>query len=387
MIMKQWKLTLRTSTILLVLILTLCFTNTAFADDTVHVFVEPNTANVTTCGTQTVEVRVEGATNLTGYHLEIGFDPSVIKVTNVVNGGFLVPPGESALYEPTNDIDNVTGLISFGLVQQGDGSGDPIPKTCGPGDTCVLLEITFQGVVPNGTSPITIDADESTLVDWPGVDALEFTTANGSVDTESCEPEDIALTGSWIPENEPIGTGIGSFFTIDPDVPYDSFIYTLVSGAGEDDNDSFEIVGSSLKSNEIFNYEDQWIYRIRVRSTDWGGKTVEKAFLIFDQDMNDPPIANNQSVFATQETPIDITLTGSDEDGDALTYEIVSGPTDGVLSGTAPNLTYTPGDDFFGDDSFTFRVFDGEDYSEPATVTIFVDEKKGTDYYFPIFVN
>jgi hypothetical protein len=326
---------------------------------------------------------VEGATNLTGYHLEIGFDPSVIKVTDVVNGGFLVPPDETALYEPIT-IDNVHGLINFGLVQQGDGSGDPNPKS----DEGVLLEITFQGVVPNGSSPITIDDVNSILVDWPEASAIEFDATGGYVSTVSCPPPtDIALTEYAVPENEPEGTGIGNFYTIDSDVPNDTFTYELVSGAGEDDNDSFEIVGSSLKSNEIFNYEDQWIYRIRVRSTDWGGKTVEKAFLIFVLDMNDPPIANNQSVFATQETPIDITLTGSDEDGDALTYEIVSGPTDGVLSGTAPNLTYTPGDDFFGDDSFTFRVFDGEDYSEPATVTIFVDEKKGTDYYFPIFVN
>jgi hypothetical protein len=84
-----------------------------------------------------------------------------------------------------------------------------------------------------------------------------------------------------------------------------------------------------------------------------------------------------------------MTLTGSDEDGDELCFETVTDPAYGILSGTAPNVTYTPGDDFFGSDSFTFKVCEcGTTVcSDPATVTIIVDEKKGTDYYFPIFLN
>jgi hypothetical protein len=381
--MKQWKITLGTSMILLVLVITLCFPGAAFSQETTRVFVEPTTTTVTTCSTQTVEVRVKDVVDLTGYHLEISFDPDVIEVTDVVNGGFLAPPGEPALYEPTNEIDNVNGLISFGLVQQGDGSGDPVPKS---GDG-VLLEITFQAVVPNGTSEIAIDAVNSILVDWPEASAIEFTATDGSVSTESCPPTDIALTGYVIPENEPVETGIGSFFTIDPDVPNDSFTYTLVSGAGDVNNDSFEIDGSSLKTNEEFNYEEQWIYRIRVRSTDWGGKTLEKAFLIFVLDINDPPVAVGQNVSTTQETPIDITLTGLDEDGDELTFEIISGPDNGTLTGTAPHVTYTPDDGYVGEDSFTFRVFDGEEYSDPATVNITVGEREGWDYYLPLIFN
>jgi hypothetical protein len=384
--MKHKKSNFLQMTVFLVVMILFCFPGRVNSQTiTTHVFVDPDTTIVTTCGTQTVEVRVEDVTDLTGYHLEISFNPAVIEVTDVVNGGFLAPPGESALYEPTNDIDNVTGLISFGMVQQGDGSGDPIPKT-GEG---ILLEITFQGVVPNQISDITIDKGNSTLVDWPDASEVEFTTTGGTVTTESCPPTRITIDSNWLSENEPIGTIIGDFETTDPDVPYDSFTYALVSGVGDDDNDSFEISGSSLKSKEVFNYEDQWIYRIRVRSTDWGGKTLEKAFLIFVLDMNDPPVADSQNVFATQETPVGFTLTGSDEDGDDLCFETVTDPDDGVLSGTAPNLTYTPSDDFFGTNSFTFKVCEcGTTVcSAPATVTITVDEKKGTDYYFPIFVN
>lgn len=85
---------------------------------------------------------------------------------------------------------------------------------------------------------------------------------------------------------------------------------------------------------------------------------------------NQPPIAAGQSVTTNEDTPVAITLSASDADGDSLSYTIVSGPTMGSLSGTAPNLTYTPHADVNGNDSFTFRVSDGQADSNTATVAI-----------------
>ena len=61
-------------------------------------------------------------------------------------------------------------------------------------------------------------------------------------------------------------------------------------------------------------------------------------------------------------------LTGSDPDGDTIAFTIAMAPHHGTLSGTAPNLTYTPAPDFHGVDSFTFTANDGHDESGPATV-------------------
>ena len=47
-------------------------------------------------------------------------------------------------------------------------------------------------------------------------------------------------------------------------------------------------------------------------------------------------------------------------------------PAHGTLSGTAPNLTYTPAANYNGADSFTFKVNDGTVDSAPATVSITV---------------
>ncbi len=87
---------------------------------------------------------------------------------------------------------------------------------------------------------------------------------------------------------------------------------------------------------------------------------------------NTPPVANAQSVTTNEDTAKAITLTASDVDGNPLTYSVVTGPTNGSLSGTAPNLTYTPGANYNGSDSFTFKANDGAADSNTATVSITV---------------
>ncbi len=89
--------------------------------------------------------------------------------------------------------------------------------------------------------------------------------------------------------------------------------------------------------------------------------------------VNDAPVANAQSVTTTQDTAKAITLTGSDVEGSALSFSVVTNPAHGALSGTAPNLTYTPAAGYSGSDSFTFKVNDGTIDSPAATVSITVN--------------
>ena len=87
---------------------------------------------------------------------------------------------------------------------------------------------------------------------------------------------------------------------------------------------------------------------------------------------NHPPVATGQSLNLMQGGSVPVTLTGSDLDGDPLTYAVATQPAHGNLAGTAPNLTYTPDPVFSGNDSFTFTVNDGQVDSSPATVAITV---------------
>ena len=62
--------------------------------------------------------------------------------------------------------------------------------------------------------------------------------------------------------------------------------------------------------------------------------------------VNDPPTADDDSVSTVEDTPLGITLTGNDVDGDEITFSVVDIPASGTLSGTEPNLVYTPGSRF-----------------------------------------
>jgi hypothetical protein len=85
---------------------------------------------------------------------------------------------------------------------------------------------------------------------------------------------------------------------------------------------------------------------------------------------NQAPVAAASSVTTSEDNAVAIKINASDADGDPLGYAIVTGPGKGSLSGTAPNLTYTPSTDANGTDSFTFRANDGAENSNTATVSI-----------------
>ncbi len=78
------------------------------------------------------------------------------------------------------------------------------------------------------------------------------------------------------------------------------------------------------------------------------------------------PIANSQSLITNEDSPLALTLQGSG----GTVYRIVSFPRRGSLSGTAPNLVYTPEPNYNGADSFSFTVSNGTTTSSAAVVTL-----------------
>ena len=88
-------------------------------------------------------------------------------------------------------------------------------------------------------------------------------------------------------------------------------------------------------------------------------------------DPNSAPTADGQDTETSEDIAVSITLLGSDADGSVASYQVTDEPDNGTLSGTAPDLTYTPNADFEGTDSFQFTVTDNDGAeSSPATVGI-----------------
>jgi hypothetical protein len=88
---------------------------------------------------------------------------------------------------------------------------------------------------------------------------------------------------------------------------------------------------------------------------------------------NLPPVASDQSVTTDEDTPVGITLTATDPEGNPLTFSVVSTPSHGTLSGSAPDVSYSPNANYNGPDSFTFKANDGLADSNVATVNITVN--------------
>ena len=126
------------------------------------------------------------------------------------------------------------------------------------------------------------------------------------------------------------------------------------------------------------------IYSFGITVTDSQGNSVNTpsnfVLKIGNQNINIPPTANNLLVTVTQNSAVAVNFNGNDADGNPLSYSVDAAPSHGtVIEGI-----YTPTAGYSGADSFTYKAFDGIDYSVPATVGITVI---GSGNHPPVAVN
>jgi peptidoglycan/xylan/chitin deacetylase (PgdA/CDA1 family) len=172
--------------------------------------------------------------------------------------------------------------------------------------------------------------------------------ADEAVTTAQDMPVDITLTGS------------------DPDG--DLLSYSVTDGP---QNGALTGIAPALTYTPAAGFVGDDAFTFRV--DDGNGGTATATVTITVTSGNAPPVADDAAVNTTEETPVEITLTGSDPDGDTLVYSVTSNPQNGTLSGTAPTVTYTPFTGFFGDDSFTFEVDDGNGGMATGTIRITIN--------------
>lgn len=242
------------------------------------------------------------------------------------------------------------------------------------------FEITDSPTLPTVVAPagsITVDVTFTPTATGAVAGSLEI----ASDDTD--EPTvTVPLAGTGVPAPEaPVLDPIGDLEVDEGqtvDVP-------ITASDANDDPLEFTVSGepgfTSLVDNGdgtatltlMPDFEDAGSYPgVTVVVSD-GALTDEETFTIDVVDVNRAPSVDDQAVSTVQDTPVAVTLTGSDPDGDALTFAVENAPTNGTLSGTAPNLTYTPNPGYVGPDSFTFSASDGDLTSPPATVSITVE--------------
>jgi VCBS repeat-containing protein len=194
-------------------------------------------------------------------------------------------------------------------------------------------------------------------------------------------PTDISLSGQSVDEDQPAGTTVGTLSTDDPDAG-NTHTYALVAGAGDADNASFQITGSTLKTNQVFHWETKPSYTIRVRSTDAGGLLTEKQFTITVNHLNHAPTnisLSNSSVAENQAAGTTVgTLSTADPDSaDTHTYSLVSGAGDNDNASfqiTGSTLKTTASFNFEAKSSYTVRVKtddgNGSSFEKAFTISV-----------------
>ncbi len=182
-------------------------------------------------------------------------------------------------------------------------SFDPIPDKLTTDSPFDLVAFSSSGLPLTYaiSGPATLSGTTITLDGTPGTVEItaqqsgneNYNQTNAQISFEVSEPvivnnrpSDISLSSTRIEENLAIGALVGEFNSSDAD-PNDQHIYSLVTGDGDDDNDSFSLSGNQLLSAEVFDFEIKDTYSIRVRSDDQNGGTFEKSFSITIDDVSE----------------------------------------------------------------------------------------------------
>ena len=210
-----------------------------------------------------------------------------------------------------------------------------------------LLKIKFD-ILPACQGP----ADKSTFVKFSSAPTPTFSDANGKAvyrGTQSADPllidynmapTAINLTPSSVAENAPAGTTVGTLSVTDPDGPEP--VFTLSSAcSGSFANGDFYLVGSTLKTAAVFNFEATPSKTICVEANDGQGGVLAAPLTVTITDVNEPPfgiVLQGNTVWegAAVGTQVGTFSTyGDPEEGQTYSYSLVSG------DGSADNSKFT----------------------------------------------
>jgi hypothetical protein len=277
--------------------------------------------------------------------------------------------------------DRLTGKGSSDVLDAGAGD-DRIDAREGAGATAAQAGAVDHVICGDGEDTALVDPEDVVDPD------CEHVTGGSTPPPVNHPPTGISLSNSSVAENKPAGTTVGTLSASDPD-PGDSASFALVPGAGSTGNGSFQIVGSQLRTAEVFDFEVKHTFSVRVRAIDHGTPAgqIVRAFTITVTDADDAPTAGAKLIGGVVEDGSkSVELSGSDQDGDALTFGVAQ-PLHGQVDTTTPAATcdgntpnactatvvYTPDSNFNGTDTFTYTVNDGASDSAAATVSVTVD--------------
>lgn len=239
-------------------------------------------------------------------------------------------------------------------------------------------------------------------------------------------PTVLSLSSKEIDENNAENTEVAILSATDEDSG-ETFTYKLVTGAGDTDNELFEVQSNRLIAKASFDHEEKSVREVRIEVTDGNGAKLSESFDIAINDLNEAPvvkktiadvvipaksgltIAYPADIITDEDEAEELTFTAEKSDGTALPSWVTFSPVDRVfvLAPRVPNLgehilklKATDRDGLFAETTFKVTVSlvldigDGEDvsqhvkvYPNPASGLFIVDASAfaGSPYHVRVY--
>ncbi|MFM7738509.1 MAG: cadherin domain-containing protein, partial [Planctomycetota bacterium] len=171
---------------------------------------------------------------------------------------------------------------------------------------------------------------------------------------------------------------IGTVSGTDSDLPAQGLTYSIGGGA---DAAKFTLdpVTGELRFVALQNYESpadsnaNGVYEVVIRVSD-GELWSEQLVQVTVTNQNDQPVSVNDTWSFDEDTALDGTVAtnDSDEDGDSLGFELLEGPANAASFQFNADGTfhYLPVQDYYGTDTFRYRMSDGAGGTAEAVVTL-----------------
>ncbi|WP_448569339.1 tandem-95 repeat protein [Thalassotalea ganghwensis] len=241
------------------------------------------------------------------------------------------------------------------------------------GDT---VTATQQTAPTNGS--LSISGTNITYTPAPnynGSDSFVVTLSDGSGYTNN---HSVAVSVNAV-NDDPSVSIANSLTTSENTAQVLSFSYTDADGdtvtATEQTaptNGSISISGTNITytPNANYNGSDSFV----VTLSDGNGYGTNHAVSVTVTSVNqDPVITIANSLSTDEDTPAVLSFSYSDVDGDTVTATQQTAPTNGSLSISGTNITYTPAPNYNGSDSFVVTLSDGSGYTNNHSVTVTVN--------------
>ena len=246
-------------------------------------------------------------------------------------------------------------------------------------DSLTILQVTdpLNGAATRSGTSIVYTPDEH----YHGTDSFVYTVSDGNGGTDTATvtvtvtpvndaPTADAGTDQTVNENTTV-TLNGTGTDIDGDTL--SYSWTQTDGTSVSlSNDAIAgptFTAPDVESSEILTFE-LTVSDGTLSSTDTVDITVDNV-----APDNNAPTAVDDTATVQEDTEITILVLSNDTDADGNTLRITdtTEPSNGdVTINTGANVTYTPAQDYNGEDSFTYTISDGNGGTDTATVTVTV---------------